>query len=105
MRSQHPPRKLVFDGRIVARDGAVLPTPAPISAPRETSGTLRGGPSSSRRYSTGSLPAAAESSSTNEQTGEGMRDAVDRRNRQEGETGSRQLMFTDSLSVATCPPA
>jgi hypothetical protein len=28
----HPPRKLVlFDGRIVARDGAVLPTPAPIA--------------------------------------------------------------------------
>ena len=27
----HPPRKLVlFEGRIVARDGAVLPTPAPI---------------------------------------------------------------------------
>jgi cytosine/creatinine deaminase len=28
----HPPRKLVlFDGRIVARDGAVLPAPAPIA--------------------------------------------------------------------------
>ena len=27
----HPPRKLeLFDGRIVARDGAVLPAPAPI---------------------------------------------------------------------------
>jgi cytosine deaminase len=28
----HPPRKLVlFDGRIIARDGAVLPAPAPIA--------------------------------------------------------------------------
>jgi hypothetical protein len=28
----HPPRKLVlFNGRIVARDGAVLPAPAPIA--------------------------------------------------------------------------
>jgi len=28
----HPPRKLVlFDGRIVARDGAVLPAPSPIA--------------------------------------------------------------------------
>jgi cytosine/adenosine deaminase-related metal-dependent hydrolase len=28
----HPPRKLVlFDGRIIARDGVVLPTPAPIA--------------------------------------------------------------------------
>jgi cytosine/creatinine deaminase len=28
----HPSRKLVlFDGRIVARDGAVLPAPAPIA--------------------------------------------------------------------------
>ena len=28
----HPPRKLVlFDGRIVARDGEVLPAPAPIA--------------------------------------------------------------------------
>jgi len=30
--ASHPPRKLVlFDGRIVARDGAVLPAPAPIA--------------------------------------------------------------------------